>query len=56
MKVSYEGIGQLCASFTGSGLSVGTPVKITANGTAAARRMLAPWTETDGFAFRGVRG
>ena len=23
---------------------------------AAARRMLAPWTETDGFAFRGVRG
>lgn len=36
MKVSYEGIGQLCASFAGSGLSVGTPVKITANGTAAA--------------------
>ena len=23
---------------------------------AAARRMLAPWTETEGFAFRGVRG
>ena len=36
MKVSYEGIGRLCATFAGSGLAEGEPVSVSANGTVAA--------------------
>ncbi|MBQ1242585.1 MAG: hypothetical protein IIX99_05235 [Oscillospiraceae bacterium] len=37
MKVSYEGIGQVCASFACSaGMSEGALVKMSANGTVSA--------------------
>ena len=35
MKVSFEGIGQVCATFLGSGLTEGQVVKVSGRGTAA---------------------
>ncbi|MCI2057952.1 MAG: DUF2190 family protein [Oscillibacter sp.] len=46
MKLSYEAIGQWCATFACSGVSEGQVVKISANDTAAAC--------SDSDAFAGV--
>ena len=35
MSVSFEGVGQICATFLGSGLTEGKVVKLSQNGTAA---------------------
>ena len=36
MKVCYEGIGELCATFSCGNLAEGAPVRVSAAGTAAA--------------------
>ena len=36
MNISFEGVGQVCATFLGSGLTEGQVVKLTGNGTAGA--------------------
>ena len=36
MRVSFDGIGQVCATFLGSGLSEGQVVRMSGNGTAGA--------------------
>lgn len=36
MRVSFDGIGQVCATFLGSGLSEGQVVRMTGSGTAGA--------------------
>ena len=36
MSVSFEGIGQVCATFLGSGLSEGQVVRMAGNGTVCA--------------------
>ena len=46
MSVSFEGVGQVCATFLGGGLTEGHVVKMSAAGTVSAC--------TDGDAFCGV--
>ena len=36
MKVSFDGVGQICATFLGSGLTDGQVVKMSGNGTVEA--------------------
>ena len=36
MSVSFEGVGQVCATFWGSGVTEGHVVKMTGNGTVGA--------------------
>lgn len=36
MSVSFEGVGQVCATFLGGGLTEGHLVKLTGNGTVGA--------------------
>ena len=36
MNISFEGIGQVCATFLAGGLTEGQVVKLSGNGTAAA--------------------
>lgn len=36
MSISFEGVGQVCATFLGGGLTEGQVVKLTGNGTAGA--------------------
>lgn len=36
MTVSFEGVGQVCATFLGGGLTEGHVVKLTGNGTVGA--------------------
>ena len=36
MNISFEGVGQVCATFLGAGLTDGQVVKITDNGTVGA--------------------
>ncbi len=35
MKVSFNGVGEVCATFLGEGVSEGQPVKLTSAGTVA---------------------